>query len=142
MTVSLKSIGALSLFVEDPQVSKAFYRQVFDVSVVFEDEYSVVVEFDNTIVNLLKSSAAHELIEPAMVAEPDIGHRFQLTGPRRHAAQRSDGPGVGPAHGQLRGSRRDDLGDRPADRRPRAHLTREGHTGEMRTTHLMGEKTR
>jgi catechol 2,3-dioxygenase-like lactoylglutathione lyase family enzyme len=79
VTVSLKSIGALSLFVEDPQVSKAFYRQVFDVSVVFEDEYSVVVEFDNTIVNLLKSSAAHELIEPAMVAEPDIGHRFQLT---------------------------------------------------------------
>jgi catechol 2,3-dioxygenase-like lactoylglutathione lyase family enzyme len=79
VTVSLKSIGALSLFVEDPQVSKAFYRQVFDVSVVFEDEYSVVVEFDNTIVNLLKSSAAHELIEPAMVAGPDIGHRFQLT---------------------------------------------------------------
>jgi catechol 2,3-dioxygenase-like lactoylglutathione lyase family enzyme len=79
VTVSLKSIGALSLFVEDPQVSKAFYRQVFDVSVVFEDEYSVVVEFDNTIVNLLKSSAAYELIEPAMVAGPDIGHRFQLT---------------------------------------------------------------
>jgi len=30
----LKSVGAITLFVEDPQRSKSFYQDVFDVSVI------------------------------------------------------------------------------------------------------------
>ena len=79
MSVSLKSVGALTMFVEDPQRSKAFYEKAFDVPAVYEDENSVVFKFENTIVNLLKVPAAHELIEPAAVGSREAGSRFQLT---------------------------------------------------------------
>jgi catechol 2,3-dioxygenase-like lactoylglutathione lyase family enzyme len=76
---SLRSVGAITLFVEDPQQSKAFYLDVFDVPLLFEDENSAAFEFENMVVNLLKTPAAHELIEPAPVADRDAGSRFQLT---------------------------------------------------------------
>ena len=79
MSVSLKSLGALTLFVEDPERSKAFYGAVFDVPVVFEDENSAVFQFENTLVNVLARSAADELIAPAPVAAADAGSCFQLT---------------------------------------------------------------
>jgi lactoylglutathione lyase len=79
MSVSLKSVGALTMFVEDPQRSKAFYEKVFDVPAVYEDENAVAFKFENTIVNLLARPAAHELVEPAAVATPDAGSSFQLT---------------------------------------------------------------
>ena len=79
MSESLKSVGAITLFVADPRASKTFYEKVFDVTPIFEDENSVVFKFDNTIINLLEISAAHELIDPAPVAAPDSGSRFQLT---------------------------------------------------------------
>ena len=46
---------------------------------VYEDESSAVFRFENTLVNLLATTAAHELIEPAPVAGGDTGSRFQLT---------------------------------------------------------------
>jgi catechol 2,3-dioxygenase-like lactoylglutathione lyase family enzyme len=76
---SLKSVGAITLFVEDPQRSKAFYEKVFEVPLVFEDENSAAFKFDNTIVNLLARPAAHELIEPATVGGPEAGALLQLT---------------------------------------------------------------
>jgi catechol 2,3-dioxygenase-like lactoylglutathione lyase family enzyme len=76
---SLKSVGAITLFVEDPQQSKAFYQDVFDVPLLFEDENSAAFEFENMVVNLLTTPAAHELIDPAPVAGPEAGSRFQLT---------------------------------------------------------------
>jgi catechol 2,3-dioxygenase-like lactoylglutathione lyase family enzyme len=76
---SLKSVGAITLFVEDPARSKAFYEQVFEVPVVYEDESSAAFQFENTIVNLLARPAAHELIAPGTVGESDAGSRFQLT---------------------------------------------------------------
>ena len=79
MSESLKSVGAITLFVEDPQRSKAFYEKVFEAPVVFEDESSAAFKFENTIVNLLATPAAHELIEPATVGGPDAGARVQLT---------------------------------------------------------------
>ncbi len=45
----------------------------------FEDDESTAFDFGNTIVNLLKVSAAGELIEPAAVASPDAGARLQFT---------------------------------------------------------------
>jgi catechol 2,3-dioxygenase-like lactoylglutathione lyase family enzyme len=78
-TRSLKKVSAISLFVEDLQTAKAFYRDVFDVDVVFEDETSVCVKFDRLFVNLLHVSAAQEQVEPAPVAGRDSGARFQLS---------------------------------------------------------------
>jgi lactoylglutathione lyase len=79
VTALSTSVGAITLFVADPERAKAFYGNVFGLPVLFEDDASVMFKFDNTIVNLLKDSAAHELIEPAAVASQDAGSRVQLT---------------------------------------------------------------
>jgi catechol 2,3-dioxygenase-like lactoylglutathione lyase family enzyme len=76
---SLKSVGAITMFVEDPQRSKEFYERVFGTSAIFEDDHSVAFEFENMIVNLLVERAAPELIEPRPVAGRDAGERVQLT---------------------------------------------------------------
>ena len=78
MGESLKSVGAITLFVEDPQRSKAFYASVFDVDAAFEDESSVAFKFDNLFLNLLKRGAAvNELLGLVPVATP--GASFELT---------------------------------------------------------------
>ena len=79
MSASLQSVGAITLFVDDPARSKAFYEQAFGLTAIFEDESSVAFKFENTIVNLLARPAARELIEPATVASPGAGSSFQLT---------------------------------------------------------------
>jgi lactoylglutathione lyase len=79
MTESLRNVGAITLFVDDPQRSKSFYEDVFDLSPVYEDDNSAVFEFENMIVNLLKMPAAHDLIAPATVAGREAGSRVQLT---------------------------------------------------------------
>lgn len=79
VSASLNSVGAITLFVEDPRQSQSFYERVFDLPVIWEDEDSAVFKFENTIVNLLKMSAARELIEPGSVAGGEAGSRFQLT---------------------------------------------------------------
>ena len=77
--MSLTSVGAITLFVENPQRSKAFYERVFDLSTIYEDENAAAFRFENMIVNLLEKPAARELIEPALVADREAGSRFQLT---------------------------------------------------------------
>jgi lactoylglutathione lyase len=72
-------IGAITLFVEDLAAARQFYIDVFELPVMFEDDDSVVFDFGNTIVNLLKATAAPELVEPARVAPREAGSRFQLT---------------------------------------------------------------
>ena len=79
MSESLKSVGAITMFVDDPKRSKEFYERVFEASPVFEDENSVAFEFEKLIVNLLAERAAPELIEPTPVAGRETGERFQLT---------------------------------------------------------------
>jgi len=76
---SLKSVGAITMFVEDPKRSKEFYERVFGASAVFEDDNSVAFELDNLVLNLLVERAAPELIEPTPVAGREAGERFQLT---------------------------------------------------------------
>jgi catechol 2,3-dioxygenase-like lactoylglutathione lyase family enzyme len=73
------SIEAVTLFVEDLDAAKRFYREVFELPVVFEDDSSAVFRFGETLVNLLKSSEALGLVEPATVATRDAGVRFQFT---------------------------------------------------------------
>jgi catechol 2,3-dioxygenase-like lactoylglutathione lyase family enzyme len=79
MSQPLKNVGAITMFVEDPQRSKPFYERVFDVAPVYDAEEAVAFEFENTIVNLLRTSEAPELIGPATVAGAESGSRFQLT---------------------------------------------------------------
>jgi catechol 2,3-dioxygenase-like lactoylglutathione lyase family enzyme len=74
-----KSIGAITLFVEDPRRSKSFYESVFDLPAIYEDEHSAVIRFENAIINLLAFSEAPGLIAPATVAGPQSGSSFQFT---------------------------------------------------------------
>jgi catechol 2,3-dioxygenase-like lactoylglutathione lyase family enzyme len=74
-----RGVGAITLFVEDLEAAKRFYREVFGLPVAFEDDNSTVFDFGNTIINLLKATAARELIEPAVVASREAGSRLQLT---------------------------------------------------------------
>jgi catechol 2,3-dioxygenase-like lactoylglutathione lyase family enzyme len=73
------AIAAITLFVEDLEAAKRFYREVFELPVVFEDDSSTVFRFGETLVNLLKTSEAPGLVEPASVATRDAGVRFQFT---------------------------------------------------------------
>jgi catechol 2,3-dioxygenase-like lactoylglutathione lyase family enzyme len=72
-------ISAITLFVEDLDATKEFYREVFGLSLAFEDADSAVFKFKNTVINLLKTTAARELIEPALVATREAGSRLQFT---------------------------------------------------------------
>jgi lactoylglutathione lyase len=75
----MKSVDVITLFVEDLDRAKAFYRDVFGLPVAFEDENSAFFRFHNIGVNLLATSAAPELIEPAAVASREAGSRLVLT---------------------------------------------------------------
>jgi len=48
-------------------------------AVHFEDADSAVFNFGNTLINLLKATEAHSLIDPAKLADPDAGSRIQFT---------------------------------------------------------------
>jgi len=75
----LKGISAITLFVEDLAATKRFYQEVFGLPIRYEDDASVVFDFGNMLINLLKATEAPELIEPAVVAPPAAGSRFQFT---------------------------------------------------------------
>lgn len=72
-------IGAITLFVDDLAAMKQFYQDVFGLPVHYEDDESAVFNFGNTVINLLRTTAAHELIAPAVVGGPDATARLQLT---------------------------------------------------------------
>jgi catechol 2,3-dioxygenase-like lactoylglutathione lyase family enzyme len=74
-----KGISAITLFVEDVDAAKRFYQEVFGLPVVFEDDNSAVFSFGNTLINLLSTTAAPELIEPAVPASREAGSRLVLT---------------------------------------------------------------
>ena len=72
-------VSNLTLFTEDLDGTRSFYRRVFGLQPVFEDADSSVYRFPNIQVNLLRATAVPELIEPAQLASPDSGVRFQIT---------------------------------------------------------------
>jgi catechol 2,3-dioxygenase-like lactoylglutathione lyase family enzyme len=72
-------IAAITLFVEDLDSAKRFYQEVFELPIHYEDDNSAVFKFGATLVNLLNATEAPGLIEPALVASPDAGVRFQFT---------------------------------------------------------------
>jgi catechol 2,3-dioxygenase-like lactoylglutathione lyase family enzyme len=72
-------VRAITLFVDDRAAAKEFYGNAFGLPVHFEDADSVVFKFGDTLINLLTTDAAAELIEPASVGARDAGSRMQLT---------------------------------------------------------------
>lgn len=74
-----KGIFAVTLFVEDLAAARQFYMKVFGLPVVFEDDNSAVFKFGDTLINLLKTTAADALIEPATVASSQAGSRMVFT---------------------------------------------------------------
>ena len=72
-------IAAVTLFVEDLDVAKAFSQDAFGLPVHFEDPESVVFKLGAMLINLLAVTAADELIAPAAVARREGGNRFQFT---------------------------------------------------------------
>jgi catechol 2,3-dioxygenase-like lactoylglutathione lyase family enzyme len=73
------AISAITLFVDDLAAARTFYLDVFGLAVHFEDEESVVFRFGDTLLNLLASAAAPELIAPAVVGGRGSGSRFVFT---------------------------------------------------------------
>ena len=74
-----KSVGAITLFVEDTQRAKAFYERAFEVSPIYEDENSASFEFENMVVNLLAVARGARADRAGGGRERDAGSRFQLT---------------------------------------------------------------
>jgi catechol 2,3-dioxygenase-like lactoylglutathione lyase family enzyme len=74
-----KQLAAITLFVDDLETTKRFYEDVFNLPVHWSDENSAVFLFGDTMINLLHSSEAPTLIEPAVVAPSSSGSRFQFT---------------------------------------------------------------
>jgi catechol 2,3-dioxygenase-like lactoylglutathione lyase family enzyme len=77
--MSFQHLSAISLFVEDLPAAKAFYVEVFEVPVVYEDANSAVVKFENVLINLLQVAHAPEIVAPGPVAPPEAGSRFQIS---------------------------------------------------------------
>ena len=73
-----RKIDAITLFVEDLDGAKRFYREVFEMPAVFEGDTSAVFDFGGTIINLLQVGSAPELIAPAAVGGPGQA-RFVIT---------------------------------------------------------------
>jgi len=74
-----QSIFAITLFVEDLGEAKKFYQTVFSLPVVFEDGNSAVFKIGETLINLLKTTAAGELVAPATVGSRNDGSRLVFT---------------------------------------------------------------
>jgi catechol 2,3-dioxygenase-like lactoylglutathione lyase family enzyme len=72
-------IFAVTLFVEDLAAAKQFYQKVFGLPVDYADANSTVFKFGNTLINLLETAAAGELIEPAPIASREAGSRVVFT---------------------------------------------------------------
>jgi lactoylglutathione lyase len=73
------AISTITLFVEDLPTAKEFYRDVFQLPVHFEDPDSVVFQIGSTLVNLLASAEATELVAPATPGGPGSGPRSVMT---------------------------------------------------------------
>ena len=72
-------VDCVTLFVDNLETSKNFYVRVLGLTLIYEDENSAVFNFANLSINLLKTTAADELISPAAVAGSASGSRFQFT---------------------------------------------------------------
>jgi predicted enzyme related to lactoylglutathione lyase len=72
-------VFAITLFTDDLAESARFYRSVFDVPVLNEDETSIAFGFPNIVVNLVTVDETPQLIGPAPVGRAGTPARMMLT---------------------------------------------------------------
>jgi catechol 2,3-dioxygenase-like lactoylglutathione lyase family enzyme len=72
-------IGCVELFYQDLAAAKAFYQEVFGLTVDREDDTSVSFVMGELVVILLTIDAGHELVEPLPAAASDAGARACFT---------------------------------------------------------------
>lgn len=77
--MQLGSIEVVTLFVDDIDAAKTFYRKVFTPEIVYEDDDSAVFGFGGAMVNLLAASQAPELVTPLPVGARGAGVQALLT---------------------------------------------------------------
>ncbi|WP_426127060.1 VOC family protein [Pararhizobium sp. PWRC1-1] len=77
--MKLDAIEVITLFIDDIDEAKSFYQTVFTPDILYEDDVSAILKFSGTLVNLLKSTEAPELVTPSTVAKPFSGSRVLLT---------------------------------------------------------------
>ncbi len=65
MDVTARGLGAVTLFVEDLDEVRAFYRDVLRLRPVHEDDVSTVFDLGGTMLNVLAISAAGQVVAPA-----------------------------------------------------------------------------
>ena len=70
-----KDIGAITLFVEDPDRAEQFYQEVFELQPSLDDDTDVMFRLENTLLFLTKSSEAPRMIAPAVAGRADNGPR-------------------------------------------------------------------
>ena len=79
MSEALKGVGAITLFEEDLPAARSFCERVFRRTAAFEDDSSAAFKYDNTLINLVDTRAAGDVIAPIAVASPSAGSRFLLS---------------------------------------------------------------
>lgn len=70
-----KEISAITLFVEELDRARAFYRKVFDLQPVFADETDTMFRLENTLLFLTQSAQASRMIAPAVAGSAGNGPR-------------------------------------------------------------------
>ena len=73
------TIATITLFTDDLPGTERFYRDVFGMEPIHSDDDSVVYRFGETLVNVLRTEAAPELVDPAPVGAAAAGVRSVLT---------------------------------------------------------------
>ena len=79
MAQSLTSVNVITLFVEDQLRSKEFYDQIFDVVGVDEGHGTVIFQFDNLFLRLLRrEEAEREMLGQIPIGDARAGTTMQL----------------------------------------------------------------
>jgi lactoylglutathione lyase len=79
MTSWASSVDAITLFAEDLDAVKAFFADVVELPVAYEDSDSVVYRIGDLMLNYLVVAEADDLVGPAPVGDASAGVRFQIT---------------------------------------------------------------
>jgi catechol 2,3-dioxygenase-like lactoylglutathione lyase family enzyme len=106
-----KQIGAINVIAGDVEATKAFYRDVFGLTPLHEDETVAVFRFEETYVMVQRGPLAEGVGQFAILVEDVDAVRDELEG---HGVSVLGRPPLGHAHAHLRRSGRLRVGDRAA----------------------------
>jgi lactoylglutathione lyase len=79
MAIFDAGIGVIKPFCEDLAAVKDFYQEVLGLSLIMEDETSVMFEMCETAIIFTTQQTSAELVAPRRIASPDAGSRKCVT---------------------------------------------------------------